>query len=74
MFECKANSDDFIGYRIKLYPTESQKEILDKQFGCYRWIYNWGIDIVNQFHKLNNRFIKYLELCDEFEKVRNNPD
>ena len=73
MFECKANSDDFVGYKIKLYPTESQKEILDKHFGHYRWVYNWGIDTVNRFYKENNRFIRYLELCSEFEKIRNDP-
>ena len=31
------------GYRLKLYPTEEQKNIIDRFIELYRFVYNWGI-------------------------------
>jgi putative transposase len=30
--------------KFRLYPTEEQKELLEKQFGCSRYVYNWALD------------------------------
>lgn len=30
-------------YRYRLYPTEDQKGVLAKTFGCCRFVYNWGL-------------------------------
>lgn len=30
-------------YRYRLYPTEIQKILLAKHFGCARWVYNYGL-------------------------------
>lgn len=38
--------DNFVGYKLKLNPTEEQKEILNKYFGLRRFVYNLGIDIL----------------------------
>jgi putative transposase len=32
------------GYKYRLYPTEEQKVLLAKHFGCSRWIYNYALD------------------------------
>ena len=29
------------GYVFRLYPNEKQKELIDKSFGCSRYIYNY---------------------------------
>lgn len=34
----------FRGYKYRLYPTEEQKVLLAKHFGCSRWIYNYALD------------------------------
>lgn len=70
MFECKANTDKFVGYKFKLYPTEDQKAILDRNFGFYRWVYNWCIDTIQANYNSTGKFIKYLELTSIFEKER----
>jgi putative transposase len=31
-------------YKYRLYPTEEQKVLLAKHFGCSRWIYNYALD------------------------------
>ena len=28
-------------YKFRLKPTEKQKVLLDKHFGCVRWVYNY---------------------------------
>lgn len=33
-----------IGFRYRIYPTEEQKVLLAKAFGCARHAYNWAID------------------------------
>ena len=30
--------------KFRLYPTEEQKELLERQFGCSRYVYNWALD------------------------------
>ena len=30
-------------YRYRFYPTDKQKEILARTFGCVRYTYNWGL-------------------------------
>ena len=31
-------------YKFRLYPTEEQKVLLRKHFGCCRFVYNWALD------------------------------
>ena len=38
-------ANNTVGYRIKLYPTEDQKDILEKYFNTARAVYNIGINI-----------------------------
>jgi len=33
----------FVANRYRLYPTEEQKVLLGKHFGCVRWVYNKGL-------------------------------
>lgn len=30
-------------YRYQIYPTETQRVLLAKHFGCARWVYNWAL-------------------------------
>ena len=41
------DSENYIGYKIKLYPTPEQEEIFKDYFGACRYVYNLGIDICN---------------------------
>ncbi|WP_084496118.1 helix-turn-helix domain-containing protein [Meiothermus cerbereus] len=31
-------------YRYRLYPAPAQAEFLARQFGCVRYVYNWGLE------------------------------
>ncbi len=48
------------GYKVKLYPTDAQKELLDKHFGCARWVYNEMI-VINEkkYHRTGKGLTGY---------------
>ena len=37
------DSENYIGYKIKLYPTPEQEAIFKDYFGACRYVYNLGI-------------------------------
>ena len=41
----------YVGYKILLKPTEEQKKIFNEYFGARRYIYNWGIDVIDNHYK-----------------------
>lgn len=49
--------------KFRLYPNESQIELLEKQFGYCRFIYNWALDYSDWEYKNNktNTFKKHWE-------------
>lgn len=54
-------SETYIGYNIKLYPTPEQEAIFHDYFGACRYVYNLGIDLCKQYNReaKNNDKIKY---------------
>ena len=51
------------GYTFRLYPTEEQKVLIEKSFGCSRYIYNYFLD------KTNGR--KYIKTFDYIKDLNN---
>ncbi len=47
-------------YKIRIYPNKSQQEILDKTFGCCRFLWN---------KMLNERILVYQKLCQDKEQL-----
>ena len=45
------NNDDYIGYKIKLYPTIEQEEVFKRYFGAARFVYNLGISLQENHYK-----------------------
>ena len=72
MPRCKANVDRLRGYRIKIYPTESQKISIQNVINQYRAIYNIALGIQNDNHFNGNSYIKYFDMCKLFSDMRNN--
>ncbi|WP_049858442.1 RNA-guided endonuclease InsQ/TnpB family protein [Gloeothece citriformis] len=35
----------YAGHKFRLYPTNEQKEALDKAFGCARWYWNYSLEL-----------------------------
>ena len=43
--------------RIRILPTKKQRILIHKSFGCKRYIYNWGIDQIEDYYKQNNKYL-----------------
>ena len=39
------NNEDYIGYKLNIYPTKEQELIFKEYFDACRAVYNLGIDI-----------------------------
>lgn len=65
------------GYKIRIYPTESQALVIDKRIDISIAIYNWTIEQEkNQYElyldgKSNKKFLSYYDLINLFTKFRN---
>ena len=38
-------------YKYRLYPTDEQKVLFAKTFGCCRFVYNWGLSLKRSAYK-----------------------
>lgn len=71
---CKANSDDLLRFKVKLYPTEDQKNILNKQIDLFRYVYNWALEVEHNNYnsnKENSHFLREHEMYEKFKELRN---
>ena len=51
-------------YKFRMYPTKEQIIMINKTFGCYRFIYNYFLNKCK-----NNKFIKAYYMCNELKKM-----
>lgn len=75
MAKCNANLDRLRGHKIKLYPTDEQKAMINKVINIYRAVYNIGLDMQTTNYKNGKKYIQYYQMCKVFSNMRNNdPD
>ncbi|MCM1989095.1 IS200/IS605 family element transposase accessory protein TnpB [Oceanirhabdus seepicola] len=48
-------------YKFRLYPNKKQIEVIEKSFGCSRFIYNHFLNQKNEVYKDEKRCVKYTE-------------
>lgn len=46
-------------YTYRIYPTVEQSELLQKTFGCCRFIYNWALDTKIKYHQKDEKIGKF---------------
>ena len=51
-------------YKFRMYPNTNQIELINKTFGCYRFIYNYFLDKCK-----NNGYIKAFDMCKELKEL-----
>lgn len=52
--------------KIRLYPNKEQEQAINQLFGCYRFVYNYMLDIKQQEYKDNNKTLSLKELSKYF--------
>lgn len=54
-------------YKYRIYPTEEQKVLFAKTFGCVRVVYNWGLDIKSNLYKESKESIGIVALTNRMK-------
>ena len=56
----------YIAYKFRIYPTDEQKVLINKNFGCSRFIHNYYLTYIKEHKYLNataciDHYVKYLK-------------
>jgi len=70
--KCKANSDNLRGHKVRIYPTEEQKDKILSFIDSYRAIYNIAIGSQIDYYRSGGIFITFNQMCKKFADMRNN--
>ena len=57
-------------YKFRIYPTDSQKELIEKSFGCSRFVYNRMLSIQIESYKENNKSFSKYDLMKMLPKLK----
>lgn len=55
-------------YKYRIYPTEEQKVLLAKTFGCCRFVYNWALKLKIEVYKQDKKSIGNVELTNRMKR------
>ena len=56
--------------KIRLYPTAEQRKTLAHQFGCARWVFNWGLDLSRKTYLETGKGLTYRDLQNNLPKLK----
>ena len=55
-------------YKYRIYPTDEQKVLLAKTFGCCRFVYNWALKLKIEVYKQEKKSIGNVELINRMKR------
>lgn len=58
------------GYCYRIYPNKEQKEMIEKTFGCCRFVYNYFLDMKIKQYKETGTSDGYIECCSKLTKLK----
>ena len=56
--------------KYRIYPNKEQVVLMDKHFGCSRFIYNWGLDIKNKYYQEHQKSISIYEVINKLPDLK----
>lgn len=60
----------FKTYRYRLYPTEAQRVLFSKHFGCCRWVYNYALNKKIEAYKNDQASLSWYELKKDISPLK----
>src|SRR5215470_8643899 len=61
-------------YRYRFYPTDEQKNILARTFGCVRYTYNWALRLSIDTDQATGKGLSYKELSAQLTLLKHQED
>lgn len=56
--------------KLRAYPNKVQSELLNRHFGCARFIYNYFLNYKNKQYKETGKSANYVEMCKELTRLK----
>ena len=57
-------------YRFRIYPTEKQKELITKTFGCCRYVFNYFLDSRKAVYKVTGKGLPLKDCTRELTALK----
>ena len=61
-------------YKYRIYPNSEQKVLLEKHFGCARFVFNWALAAQQKYYEENKKSLSRKEIQDQLVALKKNPD
>ena len=58
------------GFKIKIYPTKEQKILIEKTFGCVRYVYNRMLKLKQKAYSIFELKLSYIKLSNILTKLK----
>ncbi len=59
------------GFKIKLYPTKQQEELMWKHVHCCRFIYNYMVDLQQKRYEAHETCLSHFSMCNLLAPLKN---
>jgi putative transposase len=56
--------------KVRIYPTEKQKQHLAKSFGCYRFLWNYSLNLTNETYKATGKGLNRSAIQEEIKNLK----
>ncbi|QXD14888.1 transposase [Rhodocaloribacter litoris] len=63
-----------VRYRYRFYPNAEQRQMLARQFGCVRYVYNWALAMKQDAFRERGEKIGYAETDRRLTQLKREPD
>ncbi len=57
-------------YKFRMYPDQAQSEMLDKHFGCARFVFNWGLEQKSKAYSERQEKLSCLALMNRLPELK----
>jgi len=57
-------------YRYRIYPTDEQKVLLAKTFGCCRWFFNYSLNLTNEAYRATGKGLSRNEIINKLPELK----
>lgn len=68
------NDTIFKAYKYRIYPNKDQRMLIEKHFGCSRFVYNWALALQNKFYEENKKSLSRTDIQNQLVSMKKQTD
>ena len=57
-------------FKVRIYPNKEQQVLIDKTFGCVRYVYNYMLNLKQKLYKYHNISLSYFNMCKVLTELK----